>query len=304
MKLMIVAAIAASLAIPAYAQAAPHKPKINCGWPHPDPACSAMPPVSPAPATPTTTTPAVTTNPIEGVIQALIEAKTAFIADVNAANVIASTPWPPAPGTGATFAPTFTAAVAPATGFVVSNVSASGGSNYVVGETFALSDGVSTDTYSQVTVTGVGLGGAITGVVFTPGSYAAAPASVTEVAASAPGQTSIDPVAAACYPTLASWAAGLSLPVAPTAPNGGSGLVTVFEDLRVTNIVAQNVIQQINSVGVPNNLKIACGGLITDTVTQGGVIAGEVGSFATMLAKFIPLAALAKHHVAFLAPKA
>jgi hypothetical protein len=114
------------------------------------------------------------------------------------------------------------------------------------------------------------------------------------------GQGSIDPIAHACYPTLAAWAQNLSLPVTPTAPTGQQGPVAIFEGLRVANIVAQGLIQQISSVGFPSSLTIACGGLITDSVTQEGKIAGEVTSFATMLATFIPKPILMKHNVAFL----
>jgi hypothetical protein len=114
------------------------------------------------------------------------------------------------------------------------------------------------------------------------------------------GQGPIDPIAHACYPTLAAWAANLALPPTPAAPTGQQGPVAVFEGLRVANIVAQGLIQQINSVGFPSSLTIACGGLITDSVTQEGKIAGEVVSFSTMLATFIPKPILMKHGVGYL----
>jgi hypothetical protein len=114
------------------------------------------------------------------------------------------------------------------------------------------------------------------------------------------GQGPIDPIAGACYPTLASWASSLALPAAP-ANGTGTGPVAVFEDLRVANIAAHNLVQQIGSSGFPPQLVVACGGLVTDTVTQAGVDAGQVASFATMLATFIPKPILMKHNVGFLA---
>lgn len=217
-RILISLATLAALSTPAMAST--HHTRMNCGYPRPDPACFARPPVRPTPA-PASTTPTTPVNPIQGVIEALIDAQAAFVADVNAADTVATQMWPPTPAGG------------------------------------------------------------------TP------PA----------GQGPIDPIAAACYPTLATWAAGLALPSLPTPGTGANGLVTTFEDARVANIAAQTVIQQINAVGFPTNLKIACGGLITDTVTQGGVIAGEVASFATLLAKFIPVAVLERHHVGYLATK-
>ena len=114
------------------------------------------------------------------------------------------------------------------------------------------------------------------------------------------GQGPIDPIAHACYPTLASWAGSLALPAAPTPSANGSGPVAVFEGLRVANIVAHDLVQQIGSVGFPTSLEIACGGLVTDSVTQAGVDAGEIVSFATMLATFIPKPILLKHNVGYL----
>jgi hypothetical protein len=114
------------------------------------------------------------------------------------------------------------------------------------------------------------------------------------------GQGPIDPIAHACYPTLASWASSLALPATPTATPATTP-VAIFEDARVANIVAHDLVQQIGSVGFPNPLVIACGGLVTDTVTQEGVDAGQIASFATMLATFIPKPILLKHNVGFLA---
>lgn len=216
-RILLTLVSVAALSTPAFA-ATHHHTRMNCGWPHPEPACFATPPSKPTPAS---TTPATPVNPIEGVIKALIEAQAAFVADVNAADAVAVQPWPPTPTSG---------------------------------------------------------------VVPT-------------------GQGPIDPIAHACYPTLSAWAAGLTLPTLPAPGQSGNGLVTAFEDARVANIAAQTVIQQINGAGFPTGLKIACGGLITDTVTQGGVIAGEVASFATLLARFIPVPVLMKHGVGYLAPK-
>jgi hypothetical protein len=124
------------------------------------------------------------------------------------------------------------------------------------------------------------------------------PPSVNGVAPA--GQGPIDPIAHACYPTLSSWAAGLALPATPTTTPATTP-VAIFEDARVANIVAHDLVSQISSVGFPNPLVIACGGLVTDTVTQEGVDAGQIASFATMLATFIPKPILLKHNVGFLA---
>lgn len=50
-------ALAAVAALSTPAMASTHHTRMNCGWPHPDPACFATPPVRPAP-TPASTTPA------------------------------------------------------------------------------------------------------------------------------------------------------------------------------------------------------------------------------------------------------
>jgi hypothetical protein len=90
MKAIIGIALAAVLAIPASAEAKPRK--LNCGFPHPDAACSVTPPV--APVTPSPTTAPVVADPTDtnGIIGALINVKGQFVSDLTAVATMSATP--------------------------------------------------------------------------------------------------------------------------------------------------------------------------------------------------------------------
>jgi hypothetical protein len=75
-------ALAAVLALPTYAEAKPRK--INCGWPHPDAACSVTPPV--APVTPSPVSPATATLSTQDVFSGLLGLQAEVVAGVQQAD--------------------------------------------------------------------------------------------------------------------------------------------------------------------------------------------------------------------------
>src|SRR5271157_902177 len=89
MKLALLACALASASLCIPAEASPRK--MNCGWPHPDPACSVTPPApKPAPA-PAPGSPAETVN----VLGALIEVRQQVLNDLADALAMASAPISP-----------------------------------------------------------------------------------------------------------------------------------------------------------------------------------------------------------------
>ena len=276
-SIVLTAVIAAALAIPSYAQAKPRK--INCGWPHPDAACFVTPPaspVTPAPS-PSPAIPAAPGSPqeIQGVLQALVEVQTQFVQDVADADLRAAQVIPPAAGPIDLIAHTCYPVLGPwAASLSIPGV-ASGFQGTIAGTVLTVTSGTPTLSAGENLTDATGAlsaGTTITGPGATAGTYNVTPSQTVATAE------------------------------AMTAAFPGNGLVATFEDLRIANIEAQNVINNIATTGIfPPFLTAACGGLITDTVTQEGKIAGEIASFPVILAKFIPAGMLVKHGVGHLA---
>ena len=272
-------ALAFAIAGVGSAYASPHHVKLNCGWPHPDPGCVVTPPtpihVTPTPA-PSPVTPAAPGSPaeIEGVLQALVEVQTQFVADVANADLRAAQVIPPATGP----------------------IDIIGHTCYPVLGPWAAS----------LSIPGIatGMTASITGTVLTPISgtpvLSAGEILTDSPVVLAPNTTITGPgTAAGTYNVTPSQTVAAE---AMTAAFPGSGLVATFEDLRIANIEAQNTISNIASTGIfPPFLTAACGGLITDTITQEGKIAGEIAAFPVIIAAFIPKPLLVKHGVGHLA---
>lgn len=90
MKRLLIALIATSaLASPAFAA---HKARINCGWPHPDAACHATPPVAPASVTPASTPPA------KDIFSGLLQFQGDVVAGLQQADTTEAAPINPATG--------------------------------------------------------------------------------------------------------------------------------------------------------------------------------------------------------------
>jgi len=222
MKALIGIALAAVLAIPSYAEAKPRK--INCGWPHPDAACSVTPPV--APVTPAPVTPA----PAKDIFSGLLQFQGQVVADLQQADN------------------TQAAVINPATG-------------------------AAWDPFSHMCLAGV-------------------PASGTQ------GQPGYIPAS----PGLIAWVEGLAplatsaVPPLPANPSAATLAVHARLLIMAAEGDANSLLNQINSGGVPQSLRIACGSLINDGVNQVGTIGMQAAAFEALLGKYVmPILAANRH---------
>ena len=222
MKALVGLALAVAMATPSYA-AVHHNMRINCGWPHPDPACHATPPSRPA--QPSNTSTSSSSDPLQNILNGLLNQKPEAIANLNQALT------------------TQAGVINTATG-------------------------ASWDPYSVMCLGGI-------------------PAVGTQ------GQPGYVPAT----PGLIAWIQGLQAPavasVPPLPPNPSAATIAVHARLLV--MAAQSdvgtVLNQINTTGIPSNLKLACGSLINDSVTQTQNMLTQGAAFAALLAKFVPLIA-------------
>lgn len=222
MKALIGLALAVALATPASA-AVHHNMRINCGWPHPDAACSVTPPARPS--TPSSPSSPSSSDPLQNILSGLLNQKTEVVADLNQALT------------------TQAAVINPATS-------------------------AAWDPYSVMCLNGIP-------AVGTPGQPGYVPAT----------------------PGLIAWVSGLQAPAVasvPPLPDNPSA-ATLAVHARLIIIAAQSdvgtVLNQINTTGIPSNLKLACGSLINDSVTQTQNMLTQGAAFAALLAKFVPLVA-------------
>ena len=219
MKALLGLALAAAMATPASA-AVHHNMRINCGWPHPDPACHATPPARPSnPSTPSSS------DPLQNILNGLLNQKAEAVTDLNQALT------------------TQASVINPSTG-------------------------AAWDPYSVMCLGGI-------------------PAVGTQ------GQPGYVPAT----PGLIAWIQGLQAPavssVPPLPPN--PSVATIAVHARLLIMAAQSdvgtVLNQINTTGIPSNLKLACGSLINDSVTQTQNMLTQGAAFAALLAKFVPMVA-------------
>lgn len=99
----------------------------------------------------------------------------------------------------------------------------------------------------------------------------------------------------AATPGLIAWFQGLTapavggVPALPDSPSAATLAVHARLILMAANSDVGAVLNQINTTGIPSNLKLACGAVINDTVTQGQNIVNQGAAFAALLAKFVPI---------------
>lgn len=98
---------------------------------------------------------------------------------------------------------------------------------------------------------------------------------------------------------LIAWLTGLPAPAAsavpplPTSPSAATLAVHARLLLIAANADVTTVVSNVNSQGIPTNLRASCGSLLQDTVTQALDVGKQGVALAGLLGKFIPAAAIA-----------
>lgn len=97
-------------------------------------------------------------------------------------------------------------------------------------------------------------------------------------------------------PGLIAWISGLTAPAVsavpplPDSPSAATLAVHARLLLMAANSDVGAVLNQVNTTGVPSNLKTACGAVVQDTVTAGGNLVSQGAAFAALLGKFVAIA--------------
>lgn len=97
----------------------------------------------------------------------------------------------------------------------------------------------------------------------------------------------------AATPGLIAWIQGLTapavagVPALPDSPSAATLAVHARLLIMAANSDVSTVLTQVNTTGIPSNLKRACGSLINDASTQASTLISQGAAFAALLGQFV-----------------
>lgn len=125
-----------------------------------------------------------------------------------------------------------------------------------------------------------------------PGFVSATPGLIAWVQGlTAPAVSAVPPLpgpkSAACVADMAATPTPASDPAACASPSAATLAVHARLLIMAANSDVATVLTQVNTTGIPSNLKRACGSLINDATTQTNTLISQGTAFAALLAQFV-----------------